>query len=305
VSSETYHYLVHILKKLPDFEQFGFAAAIESYDWSFVDVPLVSLKDTTMRVQAEPIQLANRFGQTIEIDKTIWRQMNVFNQVATLLHEVVYASLTPLYRPDGTQFQDASAAIEIVGSIMNPKHQLQDASAARFKINGVSKISFLNLGSVYGLDTPALNSQDNFPSVTHNSDLVLRVPGVKDPENQAIELEEHHQITTEKDSPHLDFDVPAWCKAAIAAHWQKIEIINSRTNTTLGFKDYQDENQEYKKYFGVVQNDVYRGSTSQEPGSVGKLMISLPGKNINQCTNALSDALHRVAQSILDVLPKP
>ena len=298
VSNETIAYLSHILKKLPDFEQFGFASAVYSFDWNFVDVPLAPLNDTKAGVQVEQNQLARRFGQTIEINKAIWKQMNVFNQVATLLHEVVYASLTPLTRPDGSQFQDSTSAIEIVGSIMNPLHQFSEASAARFKINGIPKIGFLALGDAYGLDTPAINT-DHLPEVTHNSRVILWAPGKKDDQGRAFD--ESHEVATGQDLPR-EFTTSDWCKGATGAHWETLEIINSRTATTLGFKDYVDENQEYKKYFGIVNNEEYKDITSKRPGSIGHATLLLPGKSAEQCTVELNDLIQKVAQSILDVI---
>ncbi len=299
VSAETVKYLGHILKKLPDYEQFAYASAVNIFNWQFIDFPLDTLTDTKSGIKAEPVQLAVRYDQTIRINKAIWSKMSVFNQAATILHEVVYASLTPLKRADGSQYQDADAAMEIVASMMDPRHSYSDASSLRFKINGIPKIGFLALDKFVDMVSGGTGI-DNQAVIFYNARVTLSAPGEC---MNGEPTEEHHDLSPERDV-RFEFGASDWCRSALAAHWLKLELINSQSEATLGFKDYIDLNQENKKYFGVISKTEQRGLVSQVPGSIGKATLLLPRKTVEECTDELSILLKMVAEPVLVLFPK-
>jgi hypothetical protein len=303
IKPETFKYLGHILKKLPAFEAVGISLAIQSFNWTFPNqFTLNDLDDaaTNLKIDVKDrAQLANRYGQTIEILSTIWSQMTVYNQVATILHEAIYASLTPLNRADGTQYQEFRSAAEMVPAVMDIHHQFNDAMLSSFAFKGLPKIDFLKVGEVDNLtySGESANSMNAVAlhqfGVTYNLKMTMSVTGA---DGKIIrDYTETHAIdaTTAFTKTSGDFGVTDWCNAAIAAEWKKLTVENSESNLTLGLIDYQDENQVYKKYFGIVKNEVV-SNLGDGNSNLGKVDVLLKGKTAAQCENELLKALNQV-----------
>lgn len=76
-------------------------AAINSYQWIFVDEPLQPFDDEgSPFVLSERVPLANRFQSTIRLQRSAWRQLSPAHRIALILHEAVYSMIKPVCRED-------------------------------------------------------------------------------------------------------------------------------------------------------------------------------------------------------------
>jgi hypothetical protein len=310
ISQESINYLSHVLKKLPDYSGIVLASAINSYQWRFLDLPLNLLQDTNPTVSIDPsaqAQLAVRLGQTIKINRNIWKQMSIYNQVATILHEVIYATLAPLTRADGTQFQDAASAMEIVATLMDPRNSAQDVNLRNFKLNEKSKLDFLNLnnGNVYNVVMEGTDASNNTFDLLSNISMIISIPGANDSEGRP--LEEHHGVSpVNHEDLAKEFDAIEYCKTGLLLHSKSIQVVNSGLYTQLGFKDYLDENNQYKKYYTVTSSQerqkiqVTNGSNEFK----GQGQVALAGKSLNQCVVEVTEILKKVSDSALALYPQ-
>lgn len=101
----------------------GVVLGLNMFMWRLVDHNLVEIPErspidlTPLKV----VQLANRFGATIRINKDLWSQMDSGNKVALVLHELFYAFAEPIALGDGTNEQESAPVRELIGYIFSPE----------------------------------------------------------------------------------------------------------------------------------------------------------------------------------------
>lgn len=103
---------VALIKKISEFEivdpyfAAAFVEALKILNWRFVDGDLLETRDLSLSesVDGRPvITLAVRQGQTISISKPKWLRMNLLNQTALLVHEVLAALAPPNWPADSNR----------------------------------------------------------------------------------------------------------------------------------------------------------------------------------------------------------
>ncbi len=320
ISAETSGLIGHILHKMSVFERTALVRVIHLFNWRFVDFPLVQLNDSNPSIQVKTTQLAIRYGNNIKINKAVWKKMNIFNQVATIFHEIIYASLTPIKRPDGTEYQDSSAAMEIVASIMDSKNWLLSSRFQEplksFKINGVPKIDFLINdhggfivdqrmfdgleGQYFGIVHNArLEYKDLDPILPMQSPDVFRIKEVKSIEDSLVKSDANST---------LSWDHEGYCKYAMKQHWPEIVINFGFTVSELGLKDYTDQHQEHKQFVSVIKKHEHfpyiHNLPNEEEPIITNGIIQLEGKSVNQCKNELDQIMIKIQKVLDDIYPK-
>jgi hypothetical protein len=93
------------------------ALALREYVWAVIDVNLNVIPEASP-LNIQTVQLANRLGSVIRLQKSYWDMMDESNRIALVLHEVAYAYapvnlLNAEFHPDGGVVPtDGAAAIE-------------------------------------------------------------------------------------------------------------------------------------------------------------------------------------------------
>jgi hypothetical protein len=90
---------VNNLVRLPDYEALVVLQTIGLFNWNFVSLPLIEIKDVSspLDLKVTPIyQLAIRKGETITVNSIIWNQMDTLSKAALITHEALYAMVRPI-----------------------------------------------------------------------------------------------------------------------------------------------------------------------------------------------------------------
>lgn len=90
------------------------ATALGEYSWSVIDVNLNVIPEKSP-LNVETVQLANRLGSVIRIQKSYWDLMDSANRVALVLHEVAYAYAPVTLVGAGISTQDSLPVRELIG----------------------------------------------------------------------------------------------------------------------------------------------------------------------------------------------
>lgn|GEM_PF-5736739 len=110
--------VLNALTHMPDLDAMAILKTISLFDWNFIDMPLVEIRDaqTPIDIGQYPIyQLAIRKDHTITVNSRIWNQMDPLNQAALVTHEALYAMVRPAadVRNDDFEYQDSYIARQV------------------------------------------------------------------------------------------------------------------------------------------------------------------------------------------------
>lgn len=90
-------------------------AAMDVYEWVFVDHQLAPIQgDGTPFSEIEYIPLANRYLNTIRLQRQSWEKVPPVHRVALVIHEVLYSLMEPICSADGLCSQSAAYTRELV-----------------------------------------------------------------------------------------------------------------------------------------------------------------------------------------------
>ncbi|MFS4460850.1 hypothetical protein [Bdellovibrio sp. HCB2-146] len=95
------------------------AMGLSRYIWQVVQADLNVIPEKTP-LDVETVQLANRLGSVVRIQKGLWDKMSSSNKVALLIHEVVYAYAPLRIAGESLYRQDSIPVRELVGLLFSP-----------------------------------------------------------------------------------------------------------------------------------------------------------------------------------------
>ncbi len=130
------------LAAMPPLVRDQFLAVFDLYQWRILDLPLQEVKGVKSPLDLSKTtvyQVAYRRDSAIMINKKIWDQLDSANQVALMLHEIVYAMLRPQPNGDGTFVQESWDARLIVGDFFSS--QAFERNFRSYERNGVPMLS--------------------------------------------------------------------------------------------------------------------------------------------------------------------
>ncbi len=93
--------------------------AMKQYSWRWIDRNLYDVPDDGDTVvvvdKKNMVQLAVRYSRSVTIDRKLWQELDEANQVALVLHEMIYAMIKPEQISDNAWEQNANLARQITG----------------------------------------------------------------------------------------------------------------------------------------------------------------------------------------------
>ncbi len=155
----------HLTQKLSELYKqsplgaFYILRAIELYQWNFVNSELLDVKDEDSVLSfgsEELVQLAIRRDLIIRVNKSLWKKMTLAHQVALILHEALYAVISPKSDEFYKQIQNGSKTVyqlfrklrqenkevrAIIGFLFSSDFQPNDPKALdKFTVSEVSSL---------------------------------------------------------------------------------------------------------------------------------------------------------------------
>lgn len=118
---------------------------IGRYMWKFVPADLSVIPEKTP-LDVKTVQLANRLGAVIRLQKGLWDRMSSSNKVALIVHEVIYAYAPLRIAGESLYRQDSLPVRELVGLLFSPDLPKR-TRLARDLMEGL--FSFLNARAAY------------------------------------------------------------------------------------------------------------------------------------------------------------
>lgn len=139
-----------------------FLLILQFFSWTWTNENLVLLQPDEIRRsidESKRVSIANRYLQSIVINKASFQKLNSENKIALILHEVVFSLITTEFNPQG--IQSLSMARQIVAGLFNKQ--------VLFSSGFLAMVNYLNIESPGAFDTTSTRAlKENFIYVQFN-----------------------------------------------------------------------------------------------------------------------------------------
>jgi hypothetical protein len=292
--------IISRIRNLPTSQCSAILAAIDLFNWRYIDLPLVHVHDVKTTLELDPknvLQLAVRRDQTIQINTKLWRQMDLLNRTSLIFHEVFYASLQPQTTAGGFFAQDSFMARQIVADMMTPQNA--HIRLEKYRVNDKAVLSFVDkLPGTYEWST-------GFPN---HDFIILTEPAIN------VSPAETWIHPTQADTFPLDLNmdnlIPAMafdrCEPSYISAHPKIVINTNIIQLYYQLKDFPTAEGNSKFMDLTIETNLTYGEGFAFPGEdpstenrVGRIDYTFKNESHAECEKHLIHYMKLVASDVL------
>ena len=289
-----------------------FLAAFSLYSWRIVDLPVEEIKGVKSPIdlkKTKVYQAAYRRDRSILISRAIWDQLDVGNKAALIVHEIVYAMLTPKSDGAGKLVQESWDAREIVGEIFTESSRY--STIRNFTRDGKPMLSIFAgfktpaTGTVSDIMSFGVNGLERNYSVSFGAHILVR--GATESRKDAIwfgaNAKTYDELRNGTSMIDKYWNIPETCAEAMNYRKGRMVVEQGYTVSRMTLKDYETADGP-TKYVAAEYFDVYGqgmgysnprdGKAVEFPGS-----IELKFSSKADCESRIRPALVRIAATVM------